>query len=110
MELEQRRLDENLAGRRMTTECTLYRVHVFKAAMRANMSMGMLNKFKTVLALKGPLDMNIGCAHDLMRTVGSAVIDTEVRLLKETFSDCYPQFGTIIPGRERAEFTSGGEV
>ena len=65
--------DEGLSGVTISTQLTTYRLKVFQYAIYANLSMGMLERFKSALMLNG--SMSIGNATDLPRMLSSAIID-----------------------------------
>ena len=64
--------------------------------MYANLSMGMLERFKPALRLNG--SMSIGNATDLPRMLSSAVIEKEISKLKMILDECYPVLSTISDG------------
>ena len=95
-DLELKRIDEGLSGVTISTQLTTYRLKVFQYAIYANLSMGMLERFKPALRLNG--SMSIGNATDLPRMLSSAVIEKEISKLKMILDECYPFFSTVSDG------------
>jgi len=97
-ELEKERVEKNLAGTSLSTAKIKYRVSVLEHACLANMSMGQLERFQPALNLKGSPALDIGCAHDLPRTIGKALRKAQEKKMKWVMENCYATYSTTSDG------------
>jgi hypothetical protein len=96
--LQKQQEERGLSGQTISLECKRYRMEGLYRCYFANMSLGMLDRFKSFAEMSAAPGLTIGAALDLPRTVGRALIDEEMEKLRDIMTKCFPQFGTISDG------------
>jgi hypothetical protein len=97
-QLQKQQEERGLSVQTISLECKRYRMEALRQCYYANMSFGMLNRFKLFADERAAPGLTIGSALDLPRTVGSALYEEEMQKLRDIMSKCFPQFGTISDG------------
>jgi hypothetical protein len=97
-QLQKQQEERGLSGQTISLECKRYRMEGLFNCYYANMSMGMLDRFKSFADARAGPGLTMGAALDLPRTVGRALLDEEMEKLRCIMGKCFPQFGTISDG------------
>ena len=92
------RNENNLRGKTLTTEEMVYRSHVLRTALIANMTMGQLQLFKPALDAKGDTNPNIGHSSNLISDHLAQVLKKEKELIRNEINESYDEFAVTIDG------------
>ncbi len=91
-------MEQNHSGKTVSSECNTFRIQALRHCYQANMSFGMLERFKGFVDHNSLSGLSIGCAKDLPRTIGPVLLIDEMERLRGIMKDCYPEFATISDG------------
>ena len=76
------RMVDGLSGTALSTVVTRYQIDVLEQSCHANMAMTTLERFRLALNVKWPAAIDLGCANDLPRTVGTALRSAQEKKIK----------------------------
>ena len=93
--LQKKQEEEGLSGKSVSYETKGYRLLVLDHACQANMSLGMLDRFKPFLDMVTEPGLTVGNTKDLVRTFAVPLLENQAKGLRLLLSTCYPEFGTI---------------